>query len=99
MALMMIRATLKPESVPETDAGIERLFAALEEAQPAGVRYASLRLPDDVTAVILLDVEDEASNPLAQIPEFVRFQQDLRGWIAAAPEAQPLTVKGSYRLF
>lgn len=99
MPLTMIRATLKPESVPQVDAAIERLFEALEAAKPAGVRYASLRLPDEVTAVILLEIEDAASNPLGQIPEFVQFQQDLRGWIAAPPEAQPLVVKGSYRLF
>lgn len=98
MPLTIIQATLKPESVPQVDAAIERLFEALEAAKPAGVRYASLRLPDEVTAVILLEIEDEA-NPLPQIPEFVQFQQDLRGWIATPPEAQPLVVKGSYRLF
>lgn len=99
MALRMIQATLKPESVPEVDEAIQRLFAALEQAQPGGVRYASLRRLDDVSAVILVDVEDEASNPLPRIPEFVKFQQDLRGWVAGPPDAELLTVKGSYRLF
>lgn len=95
----MIRATLKPEKVPEVDAAIDRLFAALDAAQPPGVRYASLREPDDVTAVILLDVDDDTENPLPQIPEFVKFQSDLPAWIDGPPEAQPLVVKGSYRLF
>ena len=99
MALMMIRATLKPERVEEVDAAIERLFAALDAAQPAGVRYASLRMADDVEAVILLQLDDGANNPLPQIPEFVEFQQALGEWIDGPPEAQPLTVKGSYRLF
>lgn len=99
MALMMVTAQLEPETVAEVDAAIDVLFAALDQAQPEGVRYASTRLPDGLTAVILLQIEDGRENPLPSIPEFIDFQQRLKAWVAGPAETQPLTVKGSYRLF
>ena len=81
MSLMMITATLREDAVDTVDAAIESLFAAVAAAEPEGVRYASTRLPDGVTSVILLQVDEGVENPLASIPEFVQFQQDLRGWI------------------
>ena len=45
MSVVMITASLKEESVPEVDAAIERLFAAIDREQPAGIRHASTRPP------------------------------------------------------
>ena len=69
MSLMMITATLREDAVDTVDAAIETLFAAVEAAQPEGVRYASTRLPDGVTSVILLQVDEGVENPLPSIPE------------------------------
>ncbi|HET6953152.1 MAG TPA: hypothetical protein VFI47_22410 [Acidimicrobiales bacterium] len=99
MTTTMIRAEIKPESVADVESAAAKMFAAIDEAQPAGVRYASCKLPDGVTFVILLDLENGPDNPLAALPEFREFQENLRGWIAGPPSADPLTVVGSYRLF
>ena len=75
------------------------MFAAIEQAQPPGVRYASCGLPDGVTYVAMLALENPAANPLVEIPAFNEFQQNLKAWLAEPPSIEQLTVAGSYRLF
>jgi hypothetical protein len=102
MNVIMVRAKVKAESVADVEAAARTMFAAIGKAQPEGVRYASCRLPDGVTFVALLAVEDGADgadNPLAAVPEFREFQENLKGWIAAPPTPEQLTVIGSYRFF
>jgi hypothetical protein len=98
MKVLMVRSKIKAESVAEVETAIEKVFSAIKQAQPAGVRYASSRLADGVTFVILLELEGE-DNPLAALPAFVEFQEDLKKWIAEPPTVEQLTVIGSYRLF
>ncbi|HKA50370.1 MAG TPA: hypothetical protein VKK19_12345 [Candidatus Dormibacteraeota bacterium] len=99
MSVIMIRATVKADSVDDVEASARKMFAAIEQAQPRGVRYASCRLPDGVTFVALLALEDGIDNPLPALPEFRAFQDSLKNWMAEPPTAEPLTVVGSYRLF
>jgi len=99
MSVIMIRATVKADSVVAVEASARKMFAAIEQAQPRGVRYASCRLPDGVTFVALLALEDGIDNPLPALPEFRAFQDSLKNWMAEPPTAEPLTVVGSYRLF
>jgi dihydropteroate synthase len=98
MTVMMIRAKVNADNVAEVEAAVEQTFAAIEKAQPAGVRYASTKLDDGVTFVVLLSLEN-TNNPLETIPEFVEFQTKLKGWIVEPPTAERLAVVGSYRLF
>jgi hypothetical protein len=99
MSVMMIRAKLKAEGVSDVDAAAEKMFSAIDAAQPGGVRYASMRLPDGVSAVAFLALEDPADNPLQAIPEFREFQERLPEWLAEPPIVEELTVIGSYELF
>lgn len=98
MPLLMIRSKVDASHVAEVEAAVERAFAAIGRARPAGVRYASARLDDGETFVVLLDVEGQ-DNPLNAIPEFVEFQDRLKDWIVEPPVPERLTVVGSYRLF
>jgi hypothetical protein len=99
MTVLMIRATVSEQSVPEVEAGVEKLFAAIEAAQ-LDVRYASCRLPDGVTYLALLQLEEGTTdNPLVALPEFREFQENLASWIVEPPTPEPLEVVGSYRLF
>lgn len=98
MTVMMIRAKVKAESVEAVESSAKAMFAALERAQPRGVRYASSKLADGVTFVIVLALE-ESNNPLPAIPEFRAFQDGLKGWLAEPPVSEQLTVIGSYNLF
>ena len=99
MNVMMIRAKLKAESVSDIDAAAEKMFSAIDAAQPEGVKYASVRLADGVSAVAFLALEDPADNQLQAIPEFREFQSQLPEWLAEPPIVEPITVIGSYEMF
>ena len=99
MNVMMVRAKAKAESVADVEAAARTMFSAIEEAQPRGVRYASCRLPDGVTFVALLALDDGTENPLPTVPAFREFQENLEGWLAEPPAPEQLTVVGSYGLF
>jgi hypothetical protein len=99
MNAMMLRAKVRAESVGDVDAAAKTMFAAIEQAQPAGVRYASCKLSDGVTFVVLLGLDEGIENPLATVPEFREFQENLKDWLAEPPIPEQLTVVGSYNLF
>lgn len=98
MSVMMVRAEVTPERVPDVEAATHKMFAAIKEAQPQGVRYASCRLSDDTTFVVFLELES-ADNPLETIPAFAEFQANLKEWLAGPPTLESLRVVGSYGLF
>ena len=64
-----------------------------------GIRYASVKLKDGVTFLVLLEVEDGVEYPLPGLPETQEFYDRLPGWYAEPPEVGPGTLVGSYRLF
>ncbi|MFJ2394942.1 hypothetical protein ACIOTI_19580 [Streptomyces sp. NPDC087843] len=96
MAVLMVRATVKPECVDELEAALRKMFTAIEAARPKGVRYASYRLADGVTYLAELEVADGTGNPLPEIPEFREFQATLADWLAAPPAVEHLEVRGAY---
>jgi hypothetical protein len=99
MNILMVRSKVKATHVTEVEAGIKRLFAALQQAQPEGIRYASCRLADGVTYVALLEIDEGVDNPLPTMPEFQAFQETLKTSMTEPPTGEQLTVSGSYRLF
>jgi quinol monooxygenase YgiN len=99
MTVRMVRAKIKPDKTAELETFAKEMFAAIEAAQPQGVRYASSRLADGETFVILLALDDDDHNPLFAVPAFRDFQDNLKDWIAGPPEVAELTPVGSYRLF
>lgn len=99
MNVMMIRAKIKPENVEELETAAKIMFSAIKVQQPGGVKYASTKLADGETYVILLALESPPENPLTAVSEFEAFQARLRRWLAEPPQADPLTVVGSYNLF
>lgn len=99
MNVTMIRVRVRPESVGSVDEAVEAMFAALRRDQPEGVSYASCKLADGATYVILLGLEEGIENPLPAVAEFRDFQEALPGWLAEPPTPEQLTVVGSYNLF
>ena len=99
MPVLMVRSKIKPQNAADAEAAIKRVFSAIEQAQPAGVRYASSRLADGVSFVVLLEFEGGVDNPLVALPAFVEFQENLKQWMATPPTVEQMTVIGSYRLF
>jgi hypothetical protein len=99
MSVQMVQAKIKRESVTDVRGAAKKMFAAIDAAQPQGIRYASCLLPDGETFVALLQIDDGVENPLPGFPE---FRELLEGVEASRPEpanVQSLTVIGSYRLF
>ncbi|MEV0714253.1 hypothetical protein [Asanoa sp. NPDC050611] len=99
MKLVMVRANVRPERVDDIEEAGRTLFAAIERERLQGIRYASVRLPDGVTYLNLLALDDGIANPLPSLPEARQFQEQLKGWLAGPATSEPLTVIGSYRLF
>lgn len=99
MSIMMVRSRVKPEHVAEADAAARELFSALEQARLEGIHYASCKLSDGVTYVILLEIEEGFEDPRQALPAFQEFQSRIPGWLAEPPTLEPLTIVGSYNLF
>ncbi len=99
MNILLIRSKVKATHVTDVEAGVKRLFEALQQTQPVGIHYASCRLADGVTYIALLGIDEGVNNPLPTVPEFREFQDNLKTWMAEPPTTESLTVSGSYRLF
>jgi thioredoxin-like negative regulator of GroEL len=99
MNVLMVRAKIKEENVADAQAAIGKVIQALEQAQPAGVRYASCLLSDGVTFVALLELAPDGSHPLRGFPAYMEMVEALKQWYAEPPAAEQMTVTGSYGLF
>lgn len=78
---------------------VEQVFAELADADPGGIRYATLRLADG-TFIHIAQIEQE-SSPLGDITAFGRFQEGIveRCEPGRGPNPQPAELIGSYRVF
>ena len=99
MSVRMIRAKIRDDKTADVEKAVKEVFAALEVAQPQGVHYASWKLADGVTYVILLGLDNDDDNALAAIPAFRDFQAGLGTWIAGPPAIEELTQIGAYGVF
>jgi hypothetical protein len=99
MVTMLFRANVRDEHAADVDTAVRKLFAAIDQAAPEGVRYTSYRLADGGSYVIVLELLDESANPLQGITEFREFQDNLKGWLAAPAIPERLIAVGEYRSF
>jgi hypothetical protein len=99
MSVLMVQSKFKAESITDLEAAVKKLIVALDAAQPEGVRYVSLLLPDGETLVVLLQVDDGVENPLPSLPEYQELLRMAEGARAEPPVVQQWAVTGSYRLF
>jgi hypothetical protein len=99
MSVTMLRQKVKDGSVDEAEAAVRDLFATLERVRPEGLRYASTRVTDSSTFVILYELAEGIEDPRPAIPEFQRFLEQLPGWVDGPPVVEQLDVIGSYDLF
>lgn len=100
MTVQIVQFTAKEADVVDIDAAIEALMASIEQAQPAGTRYAWAKLADGVTFVGVLELEDGVDNPLLGMETARTFQRNLGNWAVGEPPApQRLDVVCSYHLF
>ena len=79
MSVLMVRQKIKDRSVAAAEAAVRDVFATIARVRPAGIRYASTRVVDGSTFVLLTEMADGRENPRRAIPEFLRFLEQRRG--------------------
>jgi hypothetical protein len=99
MSLTMVHQKVKDDKIEEAEAAARELFATLDRVRPEGMRYASTRVVDSSTFVILFELADGAEDPRLAIPEFQRFLERLEDWVTGPPVIEQLDVVGSYNVF
>jgi hypothetical protein len=99
MSVVMVRQKIKDGSVEEGEAAVRDLFATFDRVGLEGVRYASTRVADSSTFVILFELAEGVEDPRMAIPEYRRFLEQLKGWVDGPPVIEQLDVVGSYNLF
>jgi hypothetical protein len=98
MERVMVRYKVKPDQVQENERLVRAVYDELTRTQPAGLRYATFRLPDDVSFVHLAETED-GRNPLRDVEAFGRFQANIRDRCEELPVVTELREVGSFRFF
>jgi len=99
MSVMLLHQKVRDGSVEQAEDAVRDLFATLDRVRPEGIRYASTRVSDSSTFVILLELADGIEDPRSAIPEYERFLEQLKDWVEGPPVIEQLDVVGSYNLF
>jgi hypothetical protein len=99
MSVVLVHQKVKDGSVEEAEAAARELFATLDRVRPRGLRYASTRVVDSSTFVIVTELAEGVQDPRPAIPEFLGFLEQLKGWVEGPPVIEQLEVVGSYNLF
>jgi len=99
MSVVLLRQKVKDGSIEEAEAAVRDLFATLDRVRPEGLRYASTRVADSSTFVILTELADGIEDPRRAIPDFQRFVEQLKDWVDGPPQIEHLDIVGSYNLF
>jgi hypothetical protein len=98
MKLVMVRYTVKPESVEENVKLVTAVYEELSRSLPSGLRYATFQAPDGITFVHLAWVEpDQERHPLTSLASFQRFTAAIGDRCAELPVSVDLDAVGSYR--
>jgi len=95
----MVRQKVKDGSLEDAEAAVRDLFATLDRVRPEGLRYASTRVVDSSTFVIVTELAEGVEDPRSAMPEYPRFLEKLKDWVDGPPVIEHLDVVGSYNLF
>jgi hypothetical protein len=97
MSTYFFRSHVRPGQGDAVEAGVKKLFAAVEEAGPKGIHYTSLRQVGGDYFVGVLTLEDGIEHPLVDLPEFKELQALLQESVAEPPVTEEFAVLGDYR--
>ena len=97
MSAVVVRYRVKAGQAEENATLVRAVYAQLAERQPAGFRYATFVLEDEVTFVHVAFGEDSANASLTELPAFKEFQRELAARCDEPPQVTRLaTPVGSY---
>jgi hypothetical protein len=92
---VIVRYQTTPETADENQRLVEQVYAELAAIDPGSLRYATFRLADGVSFVLVALVEGDV-NPLPGMAAFQTFQANLADRVAQGPDPQDATIVGSY---
>ena len=96
MRTVMVRYKTSEAHAASNEALVHAVFDALRSSAPAGIRYATYRLADNVTFVHIATLESPDENPLTTLPAFKTFQQGLKDRCVEMPVITELSAVDSY---
>jgi hypothetical protein len=96
VGVVMVRQKVKDGSLQEA-AAARGLFATLDRVRREGLRYASTRVVDRSTFVILTELAEGSRTPAGD-PRVPGVLEQLKGWVDGPPVVERLDVVGSYNL-
>jgi hypothetical protein len=99
MRQVMVRYKVKPDQAERNEELVRRVYEELHQVAPAGLRYATFALDDDVSFVHLASYEAaDGQNPLMQIAAFRDFTENIADRCDEPPTPANLREVGSYGL-
>jgi hypothetical protein len=100
MQRVMIRYKVRPEQAARNEELVRAVYDELARTEPAGLRYATLKLEDGVTFVHIASTEtDGGRSPLTELAAFKAFQAGIADRCEEPPVRVELSEVGSFRLF
>lgn len=100
MKRVMVRYKVKPDQAAKNEALVRAVYDELHRTEPAGLRYATLKLEDGVSFVHIASTETEdGHSPLSELKAFKEFQEGIGERCDEPPVVSELSEIGSFRLF
>jgi len=96
MGSSMVRYKVQPDRAEENVALVRAVYAQLAQEQPAGLRYATFRLPDGVSFLHLVIETDQPGRILGEVEAFRAFTDRIDERCDEPPVATEITLVGSY---
>ena len=97
MKRIMVRYKVKPDQAAENQRLVEEVYVNLQQAAPAGLRYATFKQDDGLSFVHIASIETETGeSPLPQLPAFQAFLAQIKERCTEPPVAVELEAIGTY---
>lgn len=96
MSVQMVRFRTTPELAPVAAEQIETVFAAVQAAAPAGVKYTALQEADAPVFTLILELPDGVDNPLPSIPAAAAFRSWMMSHADDDTAPRSCTIVGRY---
>jgi len=92
----MIRYKVRPDQAAENETLVKAVFEQLGREQPAGLHYATFKLPDGVSFMHVVFETDQPGRILNEVAAFKAFVGDIESRCDEPPVITELTLIGSY---
>jgi len=94
----MVRYKVQPGRAAENETLVKAVYEQLGREKPAGLHYATFKLPDGVSFMHVVIDTDQPGRILNEVAAFKAFVTDIESRCDEPPVATELTVVGSYSM-